>query len=125
VKILLDQNLPATVAGLLRQAGFDAIHARETGLSTAADEVILDWCRREDRIIFTHDADFHALLAVQGATRPSVVRIRIEGLSDVLLSELITKVSVTARQSLERGAVVSVTEGSIRTRHLPLKVGNE
>jgi predicted nuclease of predicted toxin-antitoxin system len=120
MKLLLDQNLSADAAMILRSRGMDAIHARETGLETAEDGAILDWCRTEERVIITLDADFHALLALAGARTPSVVRIRIEGLRDEALAALIGRVIAHAEADLRHGAVVTVTETSIRVRRLPL-----
>ena len=42
MKLLLDQGLPRSAAGLLRNAGFDAVHTGEIGLARAEDAVILD-----------------------------------------------------------------------------------
>src|SRR6266705_6782569 len=52
---------------------------REKGLATATDAKIIDFARQGGWIVVTLDADFHILLALSGATSPSVVRIRIEG----------------------------------------------
>lgn len=120
MKLLLDQNLSAHAAVILRSAGIDAVHAREVSLATAEDERILEWCRVEERVIVTHDADFHALLAVAGARTPSVVRIRIEGLRDEALAALILRVITTSAADLEHGSAVTVTATSVRVRTLPL-----
>ena len=45
MKLLLDQNLSAAAAELLRASGTDVFHAREVGLATADDVDILQWCR--------------------------------------------------------------------------------
>jgi predicted nuclease of predicted toxin-antitoxin system len=124
MKLLLDQNLSADAAVILRSSGMDAIHAREVGLETAADDAILEWCRIEERIIITLDADFHALLALAGARTPSVVRIRIEGLRDEALAALILRVVALTEADLQRGTVVTVTETSIRVHRLPLVRSN-
>jgi predicted nuclease of predicted toxin-antitoxin system len=120
MKLLLDQNLSAYAASILRSNGMDTVHAREVGLAAAADDTILDWCRSEGRIVVTLDADFHALLAVAGARTPSVLRIRIEGLRDEALAALILRVVALAGEDLQRGSAVTVTVTSIRIRTLPL-----
>jgi predicted nuclease of predicted toxin-antitoxin system len=53
------------------------------------DATILDYGRKESRIIATLDADFHTLLALSGATFPSVIRVRIEGLLGEALADLL------------------------------------
>lgn len=89
MRLLLDQNMAASIVGPLRNQGIDAIHTGSCGLATAPDEQILEWCRGEGRVAFTRDADFHAILARTGQSAPSVVRIRIEPLPEDELIRLI------------------------------------
>ena len=89
MKLLLDQGLPRSAAALLREQGIDAVHTGEIGLATATDARILDQAQNENRVVVTLDADFHALLALTGASSPSVIRIRIEGLRASALAELL------------------------------------
>jgi predicted nuclease of predicted toxin-antitoxin system len=121
MKLLLDQNCSAGAATLLRARHLDVVHTREIGLATAEDVDILQWCRREARTIVTLDADFHAHLALSGATTPSVVRIRIEGLGDAELAALITRVLSAYEPDLRRGTAVTVTATSVRLHALPLR----
>src|SRR5947209_8235248 len=109
MKLLLDQNLSAAAAELLRTSGRDVFHTREVGLATADDADILEWCREQSRILITHDADCHALLAMSGATSPSVIRIRIEGLRDEPLANLIRQVIEMTEDDLQHGSAVTVT----------------
>ncbi|HEY2830164.1 MAG TPA: DUF5615 family PIN-like protein [Thermoanaerobaculia bacterium] len=120
MKVLLDQNISAVVGQRLRARGTDAIHTREVGLANASDATILDWCRDSDRIVVTRDADFHALLAVTGATVPSVVRIRIEPLLDEGLVRIIEWLLQEKRNELESGVAVTVKGRSTRFHKLPL-----
>jgi predicted nuclease of predicted toxin-antitoxin system len=76
MKLLLDQGLPRSAAGLLRGRGLDAVHAAEAGLSTAPDALILERAAAEGRVVVTLDADFHRLLAASEAVLRSVIRIR-------------------------------------------------
>ena len=71
-------------------------------------------------MVVTLYADFHAHLALSGATRPSVIRIRIEGLRAEALAELLGKVAEMCKDDLRHGAMVSVTEAGVRIRRLPL-----
>jgi len=68
----------------LRKAGWDVIHAYDMDLSRASDRQILEDARRAGRTVVTLDADFHALLAVEDANGPWVVRIRKEALRENL-----------------------------------------
>ncbi len=120
MKLLLDQGAPRTAAALLRRAGIDAVHTGEIGMSEALDEEILRRAAVEGRTIVTLDADFHAHLALSAATKPSVVRIRIEGLQAEAFVELLARVTEQCGSDLNAGAVVSVQATRIRVRCLPI-----
>jgi predicted nuclease of predicted toxin-antitoxin system len=105
---------------LLRDAGLDAVHTAERGLSTATDSAILEYAREQQRCVVTFDSDFHALMALSQATSPSVVRIRVEALRAPAVADLILQVLERCRDDLAKGAVVSVTRARIRLRHLPI-----
>ena len=89
IRLLLDQGLPRSTATLLQAVGWDVQHVADVGMSCASDSELLHFARKERRVCVTLDADFHAQLAVSGATGPSVVRIRIEGLRGRALADLL------------------------------------
>jgi len=120
MKLLLDQGLPRTAAELLRTAGVDALHVGEIGYATAGDATILQIAQDEQRVVVTLDADFHQLLALSGATAPSVIRIRIEGLRPAAIVSLLQAVLTQCQSDLAHGAVVTVQEQRLRIRRLPL-----
>jgi predicted nuclease of predicted toxin-antitoxin system len=120
MKLLLDQGLPRSAASLLRAASVDSVHVGEIDMSAASDSAILVQGQAEQRVVVTLDADFHALLALSGATAPSVIRIRREGLKAVGLVTLLEKVIEAWGEELALGAVVTVDENRSRMRRLPL-----
>ncbi len=119
IRLLLDQGLPLSTVDTLVNAGWDVLHASQCGLATASDESILDFARKHNRVLCTLDADFHALLAVSDASGPSVVRIRREGMRGSAVASLLVRVWHEVSATIELGAVVTVTEKSIRLR-LPI-----
>jgi predicted nuclease of predicted toxin-antitoxin system len=120
MEILLDQGMPRTAVAHLKAFGFAAVHVGDLDMATATDEEILTAARQRNAIVVTMDADFHRQLAVTRERSPSVVRIRIEGMKGLQLASLVAQVVQTADVDLQAGAVVSVTEASIRIRRLPL-----
>ena len=119
-RILLDQGLPRSAAELLRAANWEVVHAQEIGLATQSDAEIIQYARNEQRVIVTLDADFHALLAVSGSNCPSVVRIRREGLRGLGLSNLLMQIWPGIAAATDSGAVVTVTDSTVRIRRLPI-----
>lgn len=120
-KVLLDQGLPRSSVIWLRQAGWDAVHVYEMGLSRARDKDILDYARAERRTCITLNADFHAIVAVANDTAPSVIRLRLEGLRGQGLAELILRIWPQIESQVRHGALVTVTTKAIRVRVLPIE----
>ncbi len=89
-------------------------------MANAEDEEILKTAFLEDRIIVTLDADFHTLLALNRAVKPSVIRIRIEKLRAEQLDNLLQSIALQCHAQLEAGAMISVQENRIRIRNLPI-----
>lgn len=118
---LLDQGLPRTAALILRQHGMDALHVGDLDMARASDPEILLIALQENRIMVTLDADFHALLAMSGAGKPSVIRIREEGLKTPALCQLILQLSNQFAEALATGCVLSTTLTQARLRLLPIK----
>lgn len=120
MKLLLDQGLPRSAAILLREGGIDTLHVGEIGLAATTDNEILQRGRQEGRAVVTLDADFHSLLAFSKAVSPSVIRIRIEGLTGPMAANVIREAALRSKEDLENGALVTVQPGRIRIRRLPL-----
>jgi len=118
MKLLLDQGLPRTTARLLGDRGIDAEHVGEIGMAKASDEQIIAEAARREAVIVTLDADFHALLAAGRLGRPSVIRFRIEGLTDAPVVEFLRRVIAHCGRDLETGVVVEPHR--VRVRMLPL-----
>ncbi len=120
IRLLLDQGVPRSTASLLSEAGWDVMHVGDIGMSRSADTAILEYARLQNQILITLDADFHTLLATTNAPSPSVVRIRQEGLKGDVLARLILAIWPRIKHRIQDGAMVTVTEKSIRIRGLPL-----
>lgn len=117
---LLDQGLPVTTAALLREAGDDACHTSERGMSRSADSEIADLASEENRVLVTLDADFHAILALTEAKAPSVIRIREEGLKAPDHLRLLKGLERQFANELASGCVISYHQGQARIRRLPI-----
>lgn len=64
IRLILDQGLPRDAAQILRNDGWECEHLRA-------------FARELNAVIVTLDADFHMLLALSMAVRPSVIRRRL------------------------------------------------
>jgi predicted nuclease of predicted toxin-antitoxin system len=119
--VLLDQGLAPRAAAILRQGGNDALHVSEIGMAESEDTQILEAARTSNRICVTLDHDFHTHLALAGDGLPSVILLRVEGLSAEAQARLIESICVQCEAALTQGAAISADGQSVRIRRLPLK----
>ncbi len=85
------------------------------------DSAILDKAREEGRILLTHDLDFGELIAASGAGLPSIVVFRLRNMRPERVNRYLESIVSEQRALLEQGAIISVTEGRIRVRALPIE----
>lgn len=62
-RLALDEDVRPLLARLLRDRGWDAVSAVETGRTGLSDEEQLAWAGREGRVLVTHNAADFATLA--------------------------------------------------------------
>jgi len=121
VKLLLDMNLSPTWVPFLAQAGVDAVHWSRIGAATAPDREVMAWARANDCIVFTNDLDFSALLAMTRETGPSVLQVRLPDLRPSSIGPFVVSALRDHEDALHQGAIVTITEGGMRARVLPLR----
>lgn len=120
VRLVLDQGVPRDAAGQLRELGYECTHVGEIGMWKAADNEILALGLAQHATIVTLDADFHAILAVSGASGPSVIRLRMQGLSAPEIVALVQRVLAGFEADLKRGALVTVKARKTTCHRLPI-----
>lgn len=116
-------NLPRELGRLLQSRGHQFQHARDMGLSEAADRVILEAARTKGQVVLTHDLDFGGLMAFSGDAQPSVVIFRCRNNLAKALFERMIRNWEELEPALERGAIVLIEDAAVRIRRLP--VGGE
>jgi predicted nuclease of predicted toxin-antitoxin system len=110
MRLVLDQGLPRDAAGRLRGLGYECVHVGEIGMWKAADEEILEFSRGKDAIVGTPDA----------SSRPSVIRLRMQGLGAAEVVDLILRVLGGFESDLIRGSLVTVKARKTTCHRLPI-----
>lgn len=91
------------------------------GLDRADDLDILDYARQRGLACVTLDHDFHSHLALALSAAPSVVMLRVEGLSAEGQAALVETVWDACGKAIAEGAAVSTDGFAVRYRKLPLR----
>ena len=120
MRFLLDQPISWMVGETLRAGGHEALHVGELGLATASDDVILERAVKERCIIVTQDTDFGTLLSSSRQRIPSVILFRMRDGRPSAQASVLLKNIPALEEALHGGAIVVVTDASIRVRQLPI-----
>ena len=120
MKILVDMNLSPDWVELFARHGLSAVHWSTIGDPRAEDPILFQWARANGYIVFTHDLDFGALLALTQAESPSVIQVRTQDVTPHYLEAMVIGAVNEYGSSLEAGALIALDEGKSRVRILPL-----
>jgi predicted nuclease of predicted toxin-antitoxin system len=121
VKFLLDMGISPLTAACLRETGHEAVHLHQEQLDKLPDPDVLSKARDEAAVLVAHDLDFPDLLAASGAKLPSVVLLRLRNMRPENVNRHLRLVLDHYEPALREGAILTVTEGRIRQRLLPIE----
>ncbi|MBZ5658202.1 MAG: DUF5615 family PIN-like protein [Acidobacteriia bacterium] len=77
MKLLVDMDLSLRWIGLLRNAGWEAVHWSAVGKVNAPDLEIMAYAAQHDHVVLTHDLDFSAILAATHGEKPICNRSKV------------------------------------------------
>lgn len=120
MKFLIDECLRTVVATGLAAAGHDAVHAANVNLLDATDEEVMAFAVEEARVVVSADTDFGELLALGGASMPSLILLRRRHDPDDQI-QAILGVLPDVSAELDAGAVVVIVRDRLRVRRLPIR----
>ena len=118
MRFLIDMNLTPQWVDYLTAAGHEATHWSAVGAGDAADRELMAHATAESMVILTQDLDFGTLLALGGATTPSVIQFRAQA---VLPGQQLLAAIEAAAQHLTSGALVTVDPQAHRLTLLPIE----
>ncbi len=120
LRLLVDVNLSPEWIAELDRHGYSAVHWSTVGDPRAADAVIMAWARDNEYVVFTHDLDFGALLALTHADGPSVLQVRGQNVLPEDIGPLVMAAVRQHESALAAGAIIVVDKRKARVRVLPL-----
>jgi predicted nuclease of predicted toxin-antitoxin system len=119
-KLVIDMNLSPQWAQALLDRGWEAVHWSTVGDPRATDRAIMDWAVANQYVVFTHDLDFGAMLALSHEAGPSVLQVRAQNVLPDHLGAAVVAALGQHEEDLSSGALVVVDEGRSRVRVLPI-----
>jgi len=120
IRILVDMNLSPDWVGYLQNHGWDTVHWSTVGDPSAHDTTIMDWAITHQYVVFTHDLDFGAMLALTHHAGPSVIQIRNLDVFPHTIGNAVVAAIRQTESDLVKGALVVIRDNNSRIRILPL-----
>jgi len=121
LRLLANMNISPETVNALQEKGLDIIRVSEILPVTSSDMEILDFARRENRVVVTQDLDFSALLALGGFDTPSVSTMRMRVSDPESITQKLLELLPVIQDMLAKGCVVSVDDYSFRIRWLSIR----
>ena len=113
-------NLSPDWVPVLTSDEWSAVHWSTVGDPRASDHTIMDWAVEHGYVVFTHDLDFGAMLALSHTRGPSVLQVRAQDTLPENLASLVIAALKQHGDDLSSGALVVVDEVRSRVRVLPI-----
>lgn len=122
MKLLCDVNVSPLVVEQLRRRGYDAIRVTEFVDARTQDEAIVALAVEQQAVLVSRDQDFSQLVALSGATQPSLINVRVTAVSPLRIAQLIALILEQSEQDVQEGAIVTIDDHGIRVHRLPVEV---
>ncbi|MFN8386189.1 MAG: DUF5615 family PIN-like protein [Anaerolineales bacterium] len=122
MNFLLNMNIRREMIAPLQERGHVCRHVGDIGMSRAKDVEIVAEAKKTGETILTHDLDYGNLLAFSGDNAPSVIVLRLRDLRTDEISSRLDVVWGEIESPLRNGAIVSISDRSLRIRNLPIEV---
>ena len=120
LRLLADMNISPLTVRALAEAGWEAHRVSTLLPEDSSDEDILTYAAETDRVVCTQDLDFSDLLAVSGRGWSSVITLRLSDVAPEVVTDRLLNVLPLLVEDLERGAIVTVDDDTVRVRSLPI-----
>ena len=123
MRLLIDMNLSPRWVDVFINHNIEAVHWSNVGSAYASDIEIMNYAKANNYIVFTHDLDFSAILAINHYQKPSVIQIRTGDISPAISGQLVINALFAATAEIEKGALITINLKKTRLHILPLNNG--
>jgi predicted nuclease of predicted toxin-antitoxin system len=119
LRLLVDEDLPRSLAPALRAAGHIAADVRDEGLRGHPDADVFQFAQRQGLAVLTGDIEFGNQIVYPPAAHRGVVLTRFPNdlAGAILVKQIVASLAVVADENLD-GAIVVIEPGRVRVRRV-------
>lgn len=120
MRIVADVHISPITVQHLNELGHDAVRANAVLPGDAPDHDIVAWAAANERVVVTQDLGFGSIVALSGATLPSIITLRLSDSRVETVNRVLETVLPRLERSVTTGAVITVGDERVRIRQLPV-----
>ena len=121
MRILADVHISPGTVQRLNELGHDAIRANSILPDNAPDREIVARADSDGRVVLTQDLDFSNIIALSGATQPSLITLRLTDARVDNVNRILAAVLPKLEGLVPSGIIATVEDGRVRIRQLPVR----
>ena len=121
MRILADMHISPSTVRRLNDLGHEAIRIDAVLPNNTPDREIVAWAAVNNRIVLTQDLDFSDIIALSGASQPSLITLRLSDSRVPNVNRVLESVLPQVEHCIDAGIVVTVGDESVRVRQLPIR----
>ena len=117
LKLVVDEDLPRSLARVLRDQGFAVLEVRESGLRGRADQEVFEFAQKERAAIITADLDFGNVLRFRLGSHYGIVIVHFPNeISTTELNRQFSRQFAELSEKDFKGNLIILEPGKIRIR---------
>ena len=116
MKFKIDENLPASVAAVLRRQGHDTLLVLDQVAAGTADRILAELVRRESRVLVTLDLGFADIRTYRPSDFAGMIVLRPRHLNAPSVLALVERLAVAFKTQSPAGQLWIVEDERIRIR---------
>ena len=120
MRIIADVHIRPVTVQHLNSLGHEVIRSSDILPEEAPDLEIIERAVATNRVILTEDLDFSDIIALSGATRPSLITLRLTDASAGNVNRIIAAALPALEGLVTAGILATVEDERVRIRELPV-----
>ena len=121
MRIIADVHIRPGTVQYLNSLGHDVIRSSDLLPEQAPDREIIEHAVVMGRVVLTEDLDFTDIIAVSGATQPSLITLRLTDASASNVNRVLAHVLPDLEGLVPSGIIATVEDERVRIRELPVR----
>ena len=121
MRIFADVHISPITVQHLTELGHGVVRANSVLPENAPDHEIVAWAVSGERVVLTQDLGFSTIVALSGATQPSIITLRLPDSRVEIVNRTLESALPRLEGLVATGIIATVEDERVRIRQLPVR----